>query len=177
MRTIKFRGREIKTSEWKYGDLMQLNDGSIRIGVQSKTWTDDGYHNNDYENEFEVDEKTIGQFTGLTDKNGKEIYEGDILCIREYDNELMCVLNDDPNRFDLFTLDEIRGKLRKVYITPVTFEEGCFCFSSEHSNQNDMLLCCLFGDMRRSSPIMYFEVIGNIHDNPEYYVDCEEYTE
>lgn len=69
----------------------------------------------------------IMQFTGLTDKNGKEIYEGDIL-----------------------SLDDI--------IVPVTFDDGCFQIVTSSSQGKSPLVA------ERSKR---FEVIGNIHENPE----------
>lgn len=99
----------------------------------------------------------------------KEFKDGDILRVSEYENILMREFNDDPNRFDLFTLDEITGDLRQSYTSPVTWEDGTFCISTKGDwlHHNDMLLAVLFGNMKRSSPIFIFEVIGNIHENPE----------
>ena len=77
-RTIKFRGKNIHTGEWLYGDYHR----------EGKTHyiTKPGDFLREYAPiEFIVDAKTIGQFTGLLDVKQKEIYEGDILGYPEDD--------------------------------------------------------------------------------------------
>lgn len=89
MRTIKFRGRRLDNGEWVYGSLIKnVTDKGVNLAfiVPYLPCASQAYNMWTAEM-FRVNPSTVGQFTGLTDSNDKEIYEGDIVDIEIYGKE------------------------------------------------------------------------------------------
>ena len=123
MREILFRGKKTGFNEWVYG-LIYSEDNTIFVLKEIN-----------HKIEWYVDADTIGQYTGLTDKNGKKIFEGDIVA----------------------GAASWQG-IRKNGV--VAFREGSFG------------LIWYRGEIEQFNPFpcmcnIEYEVIGNIHDNPE----------
>ena len=131
MREILFRGKRTITGEWVEGKGIDLNFNTPYI-LTKEYDCGTGY----YMSEFEVIPETVGQYTGLTDDNGKKIFEGDI--VKAQDDVL-------GSPFD----DGITGKI--VYAECAYFIEP----------KNPIESQWLFNECA------VYEVIGNIHDNPE----------
>ena len=141
MREILFRGKRIDNGEWGYGQFVRnyLTKDDYCI-------VDFGNLQTSMHGAVQIIPETVGQFTGLTDKNGKKIFEGDIVKV-----------TDSPFGYS--------------YIGVTCFHEGSFCIQYTYWNkkrfhrigQTDK-----WQDMGARGTVTYkYEVVGNIHDNPE----------
>jgi uncharacterized phage protein (TIGR01671 family) len=92
MREIKFRGLSLEKNEWLYGSLIIFPDDNKHSIGHTMLKVNDNQDDNQLVTE-PVDHKSVGQFTGLLDKNGKEVYEGDILRT-EHTTPLLVVYED-----------------------------------------------------------------------------------
>ena len=137
MREILFRGKRADNEEWVAGIYLDQNHlGVFRYDPECQ----------DYDiTVYPVLPETVGQYTGLTDKNGKKIFEGDIV---------KCT--DTINDFEFNAVVEF-GNPNGEYNWGYQLK----FISGEESNFD--ILCWV--DMKETGA--YIEIIGNIHDNPE----------
>lgn len=140
MREILFRGKRLDNGEWVEGwyqpetTIKHWNGIQETVGVTIAYKVEDGFLEDTL-----VDPSTVGQYTGLTDKNGKRIFEGDI--IQYYERQL-------------------DGKDTPV-CDVVAYTEGGFAVKSYFLNN------WLWDSVHGNIQLWDVEVIGNIHDNPE----------
>ena len=128
MREILFRGKREYTGEWIEGYLYITQRGQCEISRYSKSYDCERYTS-------VVIPSTVGQYTGLTDKNGKKIFEGDII--------------DTPDR-----------------LVKVVWFVGNAQFDLHFIRYKDEVAITKFKGIHMYD-LKEYEVIGNIHDNPE----------
>lgn len=132
MREILFRGKRKDNGEWIEGSLLDFRENTYIIPHDSE-YCYDYVENFAFDVEyFEVIPETVGQYTGMTDKNGVKIFEGDIVEHTTFHNE----------------------KIRTGFVE-YSERYGAFFIRGSGYSDNQMYAFC------------NFEVINNIHDNPE----------
>ena len=143
MREILFRGKRIDNGEWVEGAFLNDRDGAFYIcPAVSDISYEDGGNRRRIGCWYKVDPSTVGQYTGLKDKNGERIFEGDIIAV--------------PYEEDR---DPVEGIFIYYENGKVYFDETYFGWYIKFVG--DELSLWEFDGCG-------VEIIGNIHDNPEY---------
>ena len=139
MREILFRGKRVDNGEWVYGFYVPVNYAKPLIVTGADI---DDYSEIEFDDYYHVNDTTVGQYTGLTDKNGKKIFEGDICNI---------------------SIPRIDGGFNRHNNCLCSYEGGMYKFNS----YSDIYFCMGNGYGYPDTCHQNIEVIGNIHDNPE----------
>lgn len=153
MRDILFRGKRIKDGKWMYGLLDDENHGADFTAILPNRNDAARYVS------WRVDPDTVGQYTGLQDKNGKRIFEGDIFkfpdeVFESYDTSCGTEYNSwDTENYGVVGFCEFTGRFDFVQYR---FNQSSVD-ADLHENHN----------MEFHDFVCELEVIGNIHDNPE----------
>lgn len=129
MRKIEFRGFDYENGVWRYGSLIQYPNGEcviVRFDTDGK------------ELSYDVDPETVGQYTGMRDRHGVGVYEGDVVVYHRYP---------------------------KDYLT-IVFERGTFGVGIRKGSIKASSPLVNYAEVKKNGFIL-LDVIGNIHDNKD----------
>lgn len=147
MRTIKFKAKRLFDSKWACGYFYKENDNTYIIEDYQK----ESMLNRNIS--YKVDPYTLCQFTGFLDKNGKEVYEGDVLRSDEFPFSLINEQRKYPDlRFGLLVWDKDKCKFSMLCYTNKKHELTVDKYFEGANYDINQLWCSKF------------EVVGSIHD-------------
>lgn len=161
MREIKFRGKSLNNGEWVHGDLIE-NQGRFFIyhAMTETTLQDKDGHIVIVADA--IDNNTVGQYTGLKDRNGKEIYEGDIIDINyKYDAHTPhgCIPDQDCICLGVVEYSQYTAAY-ELRVIKAEYPINVGSYKEEY---------CL--NLYSFDLEGYIDLVGNIHDNPELLED------
>lgn len=155
MREIEYRGIRLDNGEWVFGDIIHCyRKDAGKIFIKTETGL------------YQVDPATVGQYTGLKDRNGVKIFKGDVVTYGD-DGFLTAVV-----RFGNFNE---HGRNTVPSYSYGWFMDAIQCQGEDHAVQQSLseyegvltYWPAHVADNKAGIERLKVEVIGNIHDNPE----------
>jgi uncharacterized phage protein (TIGR01671 family) len=152
-REIEFRGFDGR--EWRYGDLeYNRKDDVARI----HTYKEDG----SYGKQYLVDPYTVGEFAGLTDKNGVKIFEGDVV-------KRISVNSDSSLYYDcgVVIFDNGNASFKLSMYKCVFNGRDIGLFDDDDDATCNFVTNVVYDGQTPQEDEYYYEVIGNVYDNSD----------
>ena len=160
MREILFHGKRADSGEWVEGDLLQTkyHSGHIEYQIMPTTPVSSAYP---------VLSETVGQYTGLTDKNGKRIFEGDRIIYRHQCKKLIPCDDATQEEKLRYGIDNDSGLGLAYRPTRTIRYKGYVTIDNLCGLDLNLGNRCQWWRCKKGEQLMAVEVIGNIHDDPE----------
>lgn len=164
--TIILDGKKIK-GKWVYGYYIEATQHWHKYGIHNSWIITSALQNGGYFNvmgRYPVIPETVGQYTGLTDKNGNKIFEGDIVVFRYERNKDICTVVFENGAFGLGQHKQFNYNELQVSVDKETGNPDFFV-----GNDNYISLWEIAWNYNEfaGEDLHLLEVIGNIYDNPE----------
>ena len=161
MREILFRGKRTDNGEWEYGDLWCNPYGKRAVCIVSPI-NDQGTTGGN-----EVIPETVGQYTGLTDKNGRKIFEGDIILYHHNVKKLVPCEDATQEEIQHYGLDHDTGLGLAYRPTKTIRYKGYVTIDNLWGVNLNLMNNCNWWLCEKNGQLTSVEIIGNIYDNPE----------
>ena len=157
MREILFRGKRTDNGTWTCGYLFCISERAYLC------W---GTTNN-VPNTKEVIPETVGQYTGLTDKNGRKIFEGDVILYHHKVKKLVPCEDATQEEIQHYGLDHVTGLGLAYRPTKTIRYKGYVTIDNLWGANINLTNNCHWWLCEKNGQLTSVEIIGNIYDNPE----------